>query len=100
MSTVGAPKGQTTCSGTYESNSPTGGGPAGATTRARLRRPRAAGADASDTSDTSDTSGIVIASATGAASVATAADSGLVNGWKESAGSVMPVMGWTTTEST
>ena len=97
MSTVGAPKGQTTCSGAYESNSPTGGGPAGATTRARLRRPRAAGADASDTSDTS---GIVIASATGAASVATAADSGVVSGWKEAAGSVMSVMGWTTTEST
>ena len=58
-STVGAPTSQTTCWSAYEPNSPgsfacagTRGGPAGATTRARLRRLRAAvGATSSDLSD-------------------------------------------------
>src|SRR5665648_439729 len=51
-STVGAPRSQTTCTTAYEPNSPLAasgwpaprGGPAGATTRGRLRRPRAGGA--------------------------------------------------------
>src|SRR5450759_2260163 len=67
MSTVGAPKDQTTCSSAYEPNSPTRGGPAGATTRARFRRPRATGAGASETSVTALT--LVV-----------------VGGWKDSGG--------------
>ena len=72
MSTVGAPKDQTTCSSAYEPNSPTRGGPAGATTRARFLRPRAAGAGTSGASETS---------ITGVALV-------VVGGWKDSVGSV------------
>ena len=84
MSTVGAQKDQTTCSSAYEPNSPTRGGPAGATTRARFRRPRAAGAGTSDTSGTSGTS-------------VTRAACFVVGGGKDSAGSVT---GWNGTGST
>ena len=78
MSTVGAPKDQTTCSSAYEPNSPTRGGPAGATTRARFRRPRATGAGTSGASETSVTS----------ETSATGVDSVVVGGWKDSGGPV------------